>query len=921
MINRVSLEPLKQAFSLDTTILVPNNRLREALISSFAAAQNKHAFYTPNIISIDVWIRSIWEHFANLGLLPFATRLPISSSEELFLWITIIENTSAKTPLLNPEDTARSVSHAYQLLRQWKLEEDHLDDILNYRTLPDIAAFIDWKAEFEAQCDKNHLVSLADCLTLINAYFDTCEHSNLEGRFCLLGFLAPPPLYAELFDRLGRLHDVEIIEPSHCKSPQVGTHFTFDSWTAELDTVCQWARDRLLESPESHIGLIGEFNEMQLRDIKQRIKRELNPHALLNFERETWEINSSQTGSNLSQEPIVHDALLAISLIREQQTGEDLCRVIHSPFIVIEEENARSRVELERVIRNQLTARCRMSDFLYFAGETQKDHHCPQLYRALGNARELKRRHAKLTSSANWVQLFEKVLRELGWPGLDLTNHQVQVLKRWQDTLEQFSALSTVTGKLDLNAALRCLRFLCRSTQAQRYFSYRANISLYKPEEAVGLEFDHLWLVNLNDQAWPLDSTPSPFLPYKLQFEKNMPGSHGSAQYARAAATFTALSRSVRQTLMSSHHNLDDGQKIRPSSFVKDFIQECPKPSPTVSLQSIYGHHYYGKQLIVNNPDDSQVAISPLPQAVGGHQVLSDQSSCPFKAFAKHRLNVSPLTKFELGLSAAVRGNALHHALEYIFSQLGTKDSLHALSQDELNTLCYHAADLAVGYLRRVKKTLMTPTFLRIEKNRTATLLIKFLTDFNGEAGRLNFAVEEREKKHHWTYDELQFSFRIDRVDKLANEELAIIDYKTGKSFPSSGSWLSDRPEDLQIPFYFTAMSSLQDNPVGAISLVNINPAKIEYKGFSSQGNFHTRIKASSEHSRTKKSWTELSDIFLSQTARFAREFKLGLVAVNPVNTRTTCRYCGLQGLCRIDELTKAEHIESSDIIADDLYD
>ena len=33
---------------------------------------------------------------------------------------------TVKYPLLNREETARSVSHAYQLLRQWKLEELHL---------------------------------------------------------------------------------------------------------------------------------------------------------------------------------------------------------------------------------------------------------------------------------------------------------------------------------------------------------------------------------------------------------------------------------------------------------------------------------------------------------------------------------------------------------------------------------------------------------------------------------------------------------------------------------------------------------------------------------------------------------------------------------------------------------------------------
>ena len=101
--------------------------------------------------------QEIWEEIAHQGLSPFAERFPLSSSEELFLWTSIIEKERSNTPLLNPEETARSVSHAYQLLRQWKLEELHLDTLLSYRMLPDIAAFLDWKKQFEALCQKEKL--------------------------------------------------------------------------------------------------------------------------------------------------------------------------------------------------------------------------------------------------------------------------------------------------------------------------------------------------------------------------------------------------------------------------------------------------------------------------------------------------------------------------------------------------------------------------------------------------------------------------------------------------------------------------------------------------------------------------------------------------------------------------------------------
>ena len=906
MVNRVSIEPLQQAFSKDATILVPNNRLRDALNDSYAASQTKDVFATPSIISIDVWIREIWEELAHQGLTPFTERFPVSSSEEFFLWASIIENARSKTPLLNPEETARSVSHAYQLLRQWKLEELHFDTLSSYRMLPDIAAFLDWKKRFEALCQEKKLASLADCLALINAYFRTCEHSPLNGSFSLFGFSTPPPLYAELFDHMSRFHELERIEPGRCEPLKVRTHYTFDSWAAELEALSRWSCDRLREAPDAHIGLIGELNENQLNDVKLRVERALNQHALLEFGAVTQKINSNQIGSTLIQEPVIHDALLMIGLIREQQSGEDLCRLIHSPFLIHEEDGGIARVELERIIRKRLTARCRVTDLLYLAGETEKNHHCPRLFQAIVNLRELHRRRPKQTDSANWMQLFVDILKMLGWPGTDLTRHQLFVLGQWRDILEQFSRLSAVTGPCDLTTSIGRLRLLCRSIQSQQYFSQRANISVYRPEEAVGLQFDHLWFINMNDQVWPPSSSPSPFLPYGLQFDQKLPGSHSSVQFTQATAVFDTLSHAARHSLQSSHHQYDDDQEFRASSFVTDCVQVFPETDPTLSLKAFYGHLEYGNQQLTQTADDSHIAVWPLPQVLGGHQVLSDQASCPFKAFARHRLNASPLRRFEIGISAAERGTALHHALDHLFDKLPTQEALRALSHEERASLCYDAADVAVGYLRLMKKALMTPTFLRIEKQRTAELLIKFLTDSHGEAGRLPYSIEEKEKKHHWSFDELQFSFKLDRVDRLDDKSLAIIDYKTGKSSPSSAGLLADRPGDLQIPFYFTAMSSLKSSPIGAVSWAHINPANTEYKGLSSEGNFHSRIKGDAGQGKAQQSWSELAGLFPSQIARFIGEFKSGRLTVDPVDYRKTCRYCGLQSLCRISEQTES---------------
>ena len=188
-------------------------------------------------------------------------------------------------------------------------------------------------------------------------------------------------------------------------------------------------------------------------------------------------------------------------------------------------------------------------------------------------------------------------------------------------------------------------------------------------------------------------------------------------QFTQATAVFDTLNHAARHSLKSSHHQYDDDQEFRASSFITDFVQVFPETDPTLSLKAFYGYLNYGNQQLTQTKDDSHIPVWPLPQAVGGHQVLSDQASCPFKAFARHRLNASPLSRFEIGISAAERGTALHHALDHLFDKLPTREALQALSHEECTSLCYDAADVAVGYLRRIKKALMTPTFSVLRKS------------------------------------------------------------------------------------------------------------------------------------------------------------------------------------------------------------
>lgn len=901
-IQRISLEPLESAIAANATILVPNSRIRDALLHAYAERCQTEVFRSPKILGIDVWVRQVWDIAASHGIPAFAGKQPISSTEESFLWMEIIEAAKDKVPLLNPEETARAVSHAYQLLRQWQLEENQGDVLTSHRVIPDIAVFLDWKAEFEAECERKQLISLADCLKVINRHCLNVGPLPLRNDFCLYSFLSPPPLYAELFAALDKHHNVQRVNAEQPITGVRGQHFKYDTWRDEISACCGWVEATLRTSPNAHIGIVGELDETRMREVKRHLNQTLDPQLLLQFDVAPRHMNSSQADAKLSDETLIHDGLLLLGLIREEQLSEELCRLLRSPFLLAEQTDWQARFKLERHLRRQLSDRCRLSELQFFAGREDKDYFCPELTAALTRLSERMRREPSRLSPLRWSQLFTQILADLGWPGSQLSSYQRRVVEQWQEVLQQFAQLTPVIGAIDINKALTSLRSLVSRADASQGFNPAVNLSLYSLEEAAGLEFDYLWLLNMNDQVWPPSIAPSPFLPYNLQRDNQMPASHSEVQYEFAIGIFTNLCRSVKSELRSSHHQTDDDEEFRPSSFVSRFEQFTAEPGEQIILKSFYGKQHFRQQLLVQVEDDVEIPLEVTTESLGGHQVLSNQSSCPFRAFALHRLRAAPLQPFSTGLSKMARGSAMHIALEHLFKHTSNQEALVKLTETQIEALCTQSAEQAVGYLTRNHKALMSPRFQSIEIERTASLLKRFLTAPEAEAGRSTYRVLELEQKHHWVHNELHFNLVVDRVDELPDGSLAVIDYKTGKSSPSSATWLADRPEDLQIPFYFAAMAEMRGAPVKAVALAHVNAARIDYTGLSADSAFHDRIKPTEEERGVKQPWSELTQLFTSQISRFSSEFKAGLARVDPANGNVTCRYCELAGLCRIDE-------------------
>jgi probable DNA repair protein len=241
---------------------------------------------------------------------------------------------------------------------------------------------------------------------------------------------------------------------------------------------------------------------------------------------------------------------------------------------------------------------------------------------------------------SDWAASFSRLLGAMGWPGeRALNSAEYQTTAAWKDMLAEFASLDNSTGNLPLGAALTMLERISRSRQFQPE-SEPAPVQILGVFEASGLEFDHLWIMGMHDGAWPRASSPNPFLPLRLQREKNMPQSSAQRELEFTRQWTEQLLSSAPQVVVS--YPLREGDAdLRPSPLFSALPETGEKE---LGLASAAG---YPEQLRLSSRieavEDHAAPPWEGPLRRGGTAIFTHQAACPFRAFAQLRLGAEAL--------------------------------------------------------------------------------------------------------------------------------------------------------------------------------------------------------------------------------------------------------------------------------------
>jgi hypothetical protein len=191
---------------------------------------------------------------------------------------------------------------------------------------------------------------------------------------------------------------------------------------------------------------------------------------------------------------------------------------------------------------------------------------------------------------------------------------------------------------------------------------------------------------------------------------------------------------------------------------------------------------------------------------------------------------------------------------------------------------------------------------LALEAGRLSSLAREWLERF--ERSRLPFAVLESELDLVLSLGGLDVRLRLDRVDRLADGGIAVIDYKTGRAVPAA-RWFDPRPQAPQLALYALAWRArFPSQPVRAAAYAQVKRGELKLLGLAADKTLGLGVPPPS--SVGLADWGDVESHWQESLTLLAAEISRGHAAVAPRDAET-CRRCGLHAFCRIGALASEE--------------
>jgi len=689
-----------------------------------------------------------------------------------------------------------------------------------------------------------------------------------------------PPLTRKALDHLA---SVTLIDPDRGNHADLPVQ-SFTTRDDELFAAAQWARASSAVSGQ-RVGIVLLDMANDRNRLEYFLRQEFD---CLDARYNDLPVNFA-TGMPLANTPLFRDALTALEWELHPLGRSRWLSLTRSPYLAFQDESEM----IPALIQAQFMSgshEMSLENALHIAARQNPLSRVTAILRSIRSSRT----HKGVKNLDDWTEVIRERLALWGWPGRPgLDSIEYQQFQRLDASLDALASLAGVLPHQSYESALGLWRDCLAATVFQPKTPHDS-IQVLGPLEAVGGRFDALWICGAQRGLLPARPRVEPFLPAAIQKALGMADIDESA-LTEEASTLLQVWHAGSREVIASFHSAEQGLPQHASALLSGKVSKantCWFPPA----------RWAGPLQVESAPVDVSLPLE-TPETAGGTSLVRDQATCPFRAFARHRLNLPSLQPIVIGISASERGAFLHEALFRLWRQIESSDALASLSPSAEKNLIEEAVTAAMqqtegacearGYSLRER---VGSACWELEQQLCVDLLAEWLVHERERSA--SFRVVEMEKNQILQVEGLSLTLRPDRIDEFENGRRAVIDYKTRA--PSRTRWLGGRPQEPQLPLY-----SLLDPKIQGIAFAELPASDLvqfialgEDLGLGQGDN-----KSLEQQTRgIATTWPELVAQWETSLKHLAREFMSGEATVNP--QPGACDYCDLASLCRINELS-----------------
>ncbi len=895
---------IHQHIEKNYSIICANIRLAQYVKHQYSQKQlgkGLKSWETPDILTWNAWVRRCW---SDLRVRHKGLELLLNQTQEVLLWQEIIRQRVDASFQWHIPSVAGQAQSAWRIMQEHRIPEFADSQELGR----DHRIFQSWSQVFKERCQKNNWIDVSRIPERIgNDYINDLELVN--PGIVMMGFDVMTPQQKELIGHLNKT-GIKVIEFEETEGQDASMQIAqCMDISEEIRFAAEWSKQKIQENSKAKIGILAPG----LRDQRQRIANTFEQVLCpgnLGYENENAPLPFSITlGRSLSDYPMIAVIFSLLDLKPHALGLTEISKMLRSPFIRGYEEERASRALLDEKLRSKNQQSHKLSEIKYHVAQMGKSGDSPKMFvRSLAKLVEYQQALPARNAPSDWSEHFANMLEKIGWPGdRQLNSDEQQQSEAWGSVLENLASIHVIKSRVSRTEALSILRHEASEQGFQRH-TPESPIEVMDPQGAAAIRFDHVWMLGMNENAWPRPIVPNPFIPIRLQAQYGV--MHSDTQL------FLDWTERLQQKIIRSSPNV-----------VFSYSRyEGDRPllrSPLLS--NLHGSHIENtlpettsfQTVIFESRHMEEISDCKAPSAenhTGGTTIFIDQSQCPFRSFAKHRLHSRELEEPDIGLNPMQRGLIMHDLMQQFWQDVKNYSQLIKRKPEEHAELITSIVDQKIQKAQERLPSVFTPQFSKVEADRLKSVMTSWI---EVEKEREPFQVRDLEFQVEQSLEGINFRGRIDRVDELDDGSLVIIDYKTG--IQKIYDWIPETLREPQMPLYAVTMPG---NIAVVVLAILKQGDEFGYRGLAArQGVFNSD---SSNNGPVKNfendpairekflpcdeldywSWDDLLEQWRAQVELLAIEFRDGHAPVKPTNDYA-CQYCDQGPFCRIGEIRK----------------